>query len=340
MIIISIKSKVLLKYSAILFLLYAFIPCFLSALYFRFLAIFETLHMRSYKLLFLLYIAFIIPISNAETIISYPLNPSTIGHHPYHNYFRELLRLSLEKTLDTYGSYKIIASPANLTPKRLIVAAEQNLYPNLVFEMAYDEEYDTSSKIDYVLFPVDLGAMGHRICFVNPAIQETIKHTKTLADLRKYTIGQGINWADSIILRHNGFAVKEFDNFANIFKMLAAGRVDLFCHGSNQVMNDYNNFKNEVELFYDKSFSLKYPLPRFFYLNSKNQQLKKRIEAGFKLSYNDGSLLKLWKKHFEKSMEFANLGQRKVFFLENPLIKNLSKEWEQYIYNPESEINK
>lgn len=295
--------------------------------------------MRSYNF-FLLYLALIIPFSNAETVVSYPDDSSGKGFNIYHNYFREVLELSLENTVDTYGRYRIIAAPFNLTPKRLIVAAEQNLYPNLVFEMAYSGEYDNSSKIDYILFPVDLGVMGRRICFVNPAVKEAIKQTKTLADLRKYTVGQGANWVDSIILRHNGFTVKEFDNVENIFKMLAAGRVDLFCHGSNQFFDDYKRFKNDVDLFYDKSFELKYSLPRFFYLNSKNQKLKQRIEDGLKISYSDGSLLKLWEKHFQKNMEFANLRQRKVFILENPLIKNLSKEWEQYIYNSEIEINK
>jgi ABC-type amino acid transport substrate-binding protein len=296
--------------------------------------------MRTYKLLFLLSIAFIIPFSNAETIVSYQLNSSNKAFNIYHNYFREVLQLSLEKTRDTYGSYKIIAAPADLTPKRLIAAAEQNLYPNLVFEMAYSGEFETTSKIDYVLFPVDFGVMGYRICFVNPAIKETIKQAKTLGDLSEYTVGQGLNWVDSTILRHNGFTVNEFDNLEHIFKMLTAGRVDLFCHGSNQIFDDYNKFKNEIDLFYDKKFVLKYPLPRFFYLNSKNQQLKKRIEDGLKFSYSDGSLKKLWEKHFEKNMEFANLSQRKVFILENPLIKNLSKDWQQYIYNQEKEINK
>ncbi|MES2675448.1 MAG: transporter substrate-binding domain-containing protein [Pseudomonadota bacterium] len=272
--------------------------------------------------------------------MSYQLNSSNKAFNIYHNYFREVLQLSLEKTVDSYGSYKIIAAPADLTPKRLIAAAEQNLYPNLVFEMAYSGEPDSSSKINYVLFPVDFGVMGYRICFVNPAIKETIKHAKNLGDLREHTVGQGLNWVDSTILRHNGFTVNEFDNIANIFKMLTAGRVDLFCHGSNQVFDDYNKFKNEIDLFYDKKFVLKYPLPRFFYLNSNNQQLKARIENGLKSAYKDGSLLKLWDKHFKENMEFANLRKRKVFFLENPLIKNLSKEWEQYIYNSEIEINK
>ncbi|MES2826206.1 MAG: hypothetical protein V4732_21615 [Pseudomonadota bacterium] len=246
------------------------------------------------------------------------------------------MQLSLEKTRDTFGNYKIIAAPGLLTPKRSIAAAEQDLYPNLVFEMAYDAEYDASPGIDFIPFPVDLGIMGRRVCFVNPSIKETIKQAKTLADLSKYTIGQGINWVDTIILRHNGLVVREIDGFENIFKMLVGGRIDLFCHGSSQFLSEYTNRKNQMNLVYDESFELQYLLPRFFYLNSKNRELKKRIESGLKLAYGDRSLLKLWQKHFRESVDVANLPQRKVFLLENPLLKNLSKDWEKYIYKTES----
>ncbi len=298
--------------------------------------------MHPYKLLFLLYIACVLPLANAETVVSYPMdvNSNSTKLHPYHNYFREVLRLSLEKTRDTHGGYQIIAAPPFLTPKRSIAIAQQNLYPNLVFEMAYDAEYDDAVGIDFILFPVDLGIMGHRVCFVHPTIKEAIKDAKTLADLHKYTIGQGLNWVDSIVLRHNGFTVKEIDSFQNIFKMLVGGRIDLFCNGSNQILNDYKNYKDQINLLLDETFELKYHLPRFFYLHTKNRQLKRRIEIGLKRAYHDQSLLRLWHDHFKASVEFANLSQRKVFLLENPLTQNLSKEWEQYIYDPANEAHR
>ncbi len=301
--------------------------------------IFEA-YMHPYKLFFLLYVICIIPTGNAETVVSYPMDIRTTGVHHYHNYFQELLQLSLEKTRDTFGNYKIIVAPGLLTPKRSIAAAEQDLYPNLVFEMAYDAEYDAIPGVDFILFPVDLGIMGRRVCFINPSIKETIKQARTLADLTKYTIGQGLNWVDSIILRHNGLRVREIDGFENIFKMLVGGRIDLFCHGSNQFLSEYNSHKGQMNLVYDETFELQYLLPRFFYLNSKNPELKQRIETGLKLAYYDRSLLKLWQKHFKESLDFANLPQRKIFFLTNPLLKDLSKDWEQYVYKPESVTSK
>lgn len=251
----------------------------------------------------------------------------------YFDYYTALITLALEKTRPDYGDYRL-QQLGILDTERTLYALAADQYPNLIMERSYDEASTKSNKLTYINFPVDGGIVGYRVCFINPAVKERISRIKTLAELRHYTIIQGIGWADTQILRHNGFKVLEIENYASLFKMTTAGRADLFCRGANEIMPEYEAFKDTFKLYYDESFVLYYPLPRFFYLNSKSKLAKKRIEAGLKLAYKDGSFKKLWRQHYQPSIDFSKLQQRKLFRLENPLLKKLSQDYLQYFFDP------
>ncbi len=251
----------------------------------------------------------------------------------YFDYYTALITLALEKTRPDYGDYRM-QQLGILDTERTLYALAANQYPNLIMERSYDEASTKSSKLTYINFPVDGGIVGYRVCFINPAVKEKISKVQTLAELRHYTIIQGIGWADTSILRHNGFKVLEIENYASMFKMTTAGRADLFCRGANEIMPEYEVFKDILKLYYDESFILYYPLPRFFYLNSKSKLAKKRIEAGLKLAYQDGSFKKLWRQYYQPSINFAKLDQRKLFRLENPLLKKLPQDYVQYFFDP------
>src|SRR5205814_473177 len=138
----------------------------------------------------------------------------------------------------------------------------------------------------------------------NPSTIKKLTKIKTLNDLKKFKHGQGQGWSDVEILRNHRFDVMTVANYESLFTMVAAGRFDLFCRGANELLEEYNSHKHLPNLVYDKSFSLYYPLPRFFYTNAKNKQLIKRIQAGLIIAYNDGSLVKLWKKEYGDSVKF------------------------------------
>lgn len=259
-------------------------------------------------------------------------SPLDFGNNRY-IYDIEVLRLALEKTRPTYGDYELRGLPAT-NYARLLHSLRQNTHPNLILEISYDKKWEENHELTYVPFPIDLGIIGYRICFVNPAIKEEIKEVRNLPDLRQYTMGQGVGWADIGILRHNGFTVTEVSSYTSMFKMVAGGRFDLLCRGANELMDEFEQYKTIGKLTYDESFALVYRMPRFFYLNGKNVLLKKRLEEGLHLAYADGSLGELWRKENQKSVEFAQMPKRKVFNLDNPLIEGLSKDYEQYFIDP------
>jgi hypothetical protein len=265
--------------------------------------------------------------AQAEFVVSYR------GSLGYFEYYTALITLVLEKTRPTYGDYRMQEIGVYDTERSLYALASDQ-FVNLVIERSYEAVLTQSDRLTYINFPIDGGIVGYRVCFINPAIKEKLKKIQTLAELRRYTIVQGIGWTDTLILRHNGFKVLEVDNYDSMFRVTTAGRADLFCRGANEIKREYEKSSDALKLNYDETFILYYPLPRFFYLNSNSKLAKERIEAGLKLAYYDGSLKKLWRQHYQASIEFSKLGQRKLFRLENPLVKNLPQDYVQYFFDP------
>lgn len=174
-----------------------------------------------------------------------------------------LTKLALEKTRAQYGDYRIQTIPTATRP-RSIANLANNVFPNTLIETGYDEQLTESGQLTFINFPLDGGIAGYRVCFVNPAIKPLLQQNLSTERLRKYSFGQGANWVDSIILRHNGFKVSEFSSYDSLFKMVAAGRVDFFCRGANEIVSEKKIFSDVKNLVMDDSFVLVYAFPRFF----------------------------------------------------------------------------
>ena len=278
--------------------------------------------------------------ARAEFVVSHRV-PALVAT-TYYDYYVDVLKLAMEKSRPQYGDYRFEGVPSDASTLRALSDVVQNSYPNLVLEMGYEDKLTENGDLTYIDLPVDGGIVGYRVCYLNPAIQQKITSTTTLDDLRKYTVGQGVGWADTEIFRHNGFKVIEVDRFPALFRMVAAGRIDLFCRGANQIIEDSyelnalegsSKTKSLTKLIVDQTFVLVYPLPRFFYLHSKNKLAKERITAGLKIAHADGSLRKLWDKHYKASVDFVHLEQRQIIYLENPLLKNLPTDYKQYFFD-------
>lgn len=238
----------------------------------------------------------------------------------HHLYSTALLQLTLEKTRTEYGDFRLLPMPPR-NYARSLKAVVDNAYPNLVVETSYEQELTHHAQLDFINFPVDLGILGYRVCFINPKLKASGVKIETLAQLQQYSFVHGVGWADTDIFRHNGLKVQEIENYDGIFLMIIGGRVDFFCRGANEVLGEKEQFKHLSKLMIDDHFMLVYPLPRFFYFNKANQLAKERISLGLHRAYGDGSLQRLWQDHHRPSLDLVKLGGRKVIYLENPLVK-------------------
>ena len=272
--------------------------------------------------------------ASEEMIITYR-SPESENDKRY-DYDNALLKLAMEKTEKEYGYYTLKPSPI-MNYARAIKMANDNTLKNFFMKLSYEDRFSEEMNMAYASFPIDLGIVGYRVCFACPEVKEKITDVKTLDDLRKFTHGQGRGWSDVQILRHNNFEVHEIDAYESLFKMVAAKRFDLFCRGTNELLDEYNAHKHIDNFTYDTSISIAYPLPRFFYTHKSCKTALERVNMGLKIAYSDGSLKKLWLKNYQDSIDFVKLDKRKIYNIENPLLKKLNFDFQKYFYKPVNE---
>lgn len=258
--------------------------------------------------------------ARAELVVSHR-SPYAPGD-THHEYSTALLQLALDKTRADYGDYRLNPIPPR-NYARALKALVDDSYPNLVIETSYEQSLTRDGNLTFINFPMDLGVLGYRVCFMNPKLKAAGLDVKTLKDLLPYTFVHGVGWADTIIFRHNGLKVREIDNYDAIFLMVIGGRVDFFCRGVNEVLGEKEQFSHLDNLIIDDQFMLVYPLPRFFYFNAKSKLAQERIEAGLKRAYSDGSLQSLWKSYYHASLDHVQLKGRRIIRMQNPLMRDL-----------------
>jgi hypothetical protein len=247
------------------------------------------------------------------------------------NYEESVLKLALDKTIAEYGPYEFKAGP-QINVSRSIQSIKANDFPNYFASLGYKEDYNASKEISYVRFPVNLGILSYRTCFAASDNLDKISKVDSLDELRKLSMGQARGWVDTSILRQNGFNVIEIEPYTILFKMVAAHRFDLFCRGANEIKEEYERWGNIEGLAYDKHLLIYYPMPIFFYTNSQNKTAIARVTKGLHKAYADGSLMTLWRAQHQASIDFAQLNERKIFRLENPLAKTIDFDYTKYFY--------
>ena len=247
------------------------------------------------------------------------------------SYEASALKLALDKTSEEYGPYELKTAP-QINLNRVIQSIKTDAIPNYFASLGYNEDYNSNPDITYIRFPIDLGVLSYRTCFVPTEIADKVAKTNTLDELRTLSIGQGRGWVDVSILKYNGFKVVEAESYPILFKMAAAHRFDLLCRGANEVKEEYDRWGNTEGLGYDRHLLIYYPMPLFFYTNSKNKDSVARVTKGLRKAYADGSLLALWRKHHQASVDFAGLNKRKIFRLENPIVKSIDFDYAKYFY--------
>lgn len=290
--------------------------------------------MRNLLLLFALYL-----LASACPAQPHPQTPLIITHKlPELNSTErvlhevEVLQLALDKTTAEFGPYELHGIPP-MNRARTLVALSHNIYPNLILQMSYEDELAEQEKLAFIPFPLDRGALSYRICFMRDSLNATARNITRLDQLKGYHFGIGIGWADGKILRHNGLHVVESNSVVSLFRMTKAGRIDFFCRGASEFFYEQQD-PNSLGLTSDTHLALYYPLPKFFFAHKESQTALNRVQKGLEIAYKDGSFNKLWSKRHMHTLERAQLKQRNLIKLENPLIKHLARDYETYLYDP------
>jgi hypothetical protein len=137
--------------------------------------------------------------------------------------------------------------------------------------------------------PLRKGILGYRVALIDKDRQAKIDEVKTLKDLQRLTFGRGVGWGDLDLYRDNGIQVAQAD-YDSLFKMVAAGRFDLFPRGIGEIFPEYARYAaGNPTLRIGTNLLFYYPRPYYFFFNQRDAALRIRVEAGLRKMLADGS---------------------------------------------------
>jgi hypothetical protein len=215
------------------------------------------------------------------------------------------------------GTYTLKQKQEATSQNRDIASLEKNEID--VIWIATSIEYE--KRIKPIRIPMFKGLLGYRIFVIQQSNQALFDDIKTLSDLKKISIGQGLGWVDADILRSNGFRVIGALNHDQLYTMLARNRFDSLLRGIQEPWAEIENFKDS-SIVVEKNILIEYPLPMYFFVNKNNVELEKLININFNKMIDDGSFDVLFNENpkFKYAIEKVNLPARKIYKISNTFL--------------------
>lgn len=229
-------------------------------------------------------------------------------------YAMQMVKLALSK-IDTQYTFKIDTTAVTQTRNIEDVA---NGLTDLMWAATNQEMED---KLLPIRIPLYKGLLGHRIFIINPASQSRFDQVKTFDDLKQFTFGQGLTWADSDILASNGLKVVRASKYPNLFYMVEGGRFDAFPRGLNEPWGELERHPH-LPLAVEQRLMLAYRMPFYLFTSKSNTRLAADLELGLNRAIADGSFDRIFLNDpmVKSVMEKANLEGRLLFPLNNPTL--------------------
>lgn len=236
---------------------------------------------------------------------------------PRFNDVKEILRMVLEKTIPEFGPYELRPSKLHTNGLRYLNNLARGSDLNVVWSSTTEEKERNYLPIR---IPLRKGILGYRVVLVHKDKQALLKEVKTLDDLKRFTVGQGVGWDDSKLYEANGIAVIEA-KYSNLFRMLSYQRFDLFPRGINEVFSEFEKESvQNPDLLIDDSILIHYPWPYYFFVSKNNLALHKRLETGLRKMLKDGSFDAIFWKYNGKAIEATNFKKRRIIHIQNYLL--------------------
>lgn len=245
-------------------------------------------------------------------------------------YEQDLLRLALEETRADFGEYQLAQAPS-MNRTRLLQQLAQNSYTNLIASHAWLNPSE-HPHLGHVRFPITLGILSYRVCFVNEGRQADFAQVRTLAALRTFRQVQGRGWQDALVLKRAGMQVLEVDGYERLFKLVARGRADLFCRGAGEVYQEWQRRHIMPGLALDDQIVISYPNPHLFYSHEANGAALARVQTGLERAWRKGSLQRLWRQHFQPALALVQLKRRHALVLPNPYLEGIDFDYQAYFH--------
>lgn len=232
-------------------------------------------------------------------------------------FFEQLLVLVLDKTRTTDGDYVLRHNPhgGGIARDRAMVVAGAGI--DVMWGSATKEREEQMRVV-----AVDLlkNLNNFRVLLINKDTQSLFSQVKTLADLKKFSMGSGEHWTDGIIMKENDFKVVATSSYFGLFKMLAARRFNFISRGLHEIGYDVATYK-DYDLVKEDNLLLSYEphISYCYFVNKNNVKLADRIERGLKIAQQDGSFDRLFYQipSFKEGEEILKTSHRTLIPVKN-----------------------
>jgi ABC-type amino acid transport/signal transduction systems, periplasmic component/domain len=235
------------------------------------------------------------------------------------SYQYQLIEQLMASTVAEFGPYQLEPYTGTMESRRLNREAIRGERINLMWSDAGHADLD--NQMIRIPFPLLKGLLGYRIFLIRKQDQPRFSAIRTLDELKKLRLGQGANWGDLRIYRHNGFQVITGERYESLFHMLVSNRFDYFPRGVNEAPLEYAALHAQhPDLAIEQTLLLVYRYPVFFYVSRNSPELARRLQSGLEQMQADGRFDRFFFNYYRPVLEQANLPARRVFYLDNPFL--------------------
>lgn len=248
--------------------------------------------------------------------------PSTLDQRLV--YVNSVLNTAMERTISSHGPYRIDEVIVDMSRDRSLVQLihGEDINVHMVPTKPGWEAQSLAVKI-----PLMRGLLGYRLLLVRQNTAMQYADIDNLDTLKKLRVGLGSQWSTTESMKRLGFNIVTGTNYNGLFGMLVQNRFDYFPRGVNEVFPELDLRKDRYpDLTIAPNIALYLPLPYYAFVSPRYPELAARIEAGLNAMIADGSFNALFHTHFGAVLERADLGNRRIFRIDNPVLSPIDVE--------------
>ena len=169
-----------------------------------------------------------------------------------------------------------------------------------------------------VRVPIFKGLYGWRLLLALPEVAERLRGVSNLAELKRFSMVQGLDWPDTGILQGNGLPVVVSPTYEAMFKQVRLGRADAFPRSVEEVWWELERYGQGLVVVPD--ICLHYPAPVYYFVAPDDAVLAAAIHVGLQRLRASGAFDRLFLKHHGEDLARAKLASRRIIKLNNPLL--------------------
>jgi hypothetical protein len=187
-----------------------------------------------------------------------------------------------------------------------------------------------------IYFPLFKGLLGYRLLMIAEGTQEKFSNVTNLKDARAFVFAQVNSWADTQILKANGFKVATTTGYEALFPMLNAQQVDAVPRGVFEPWAEIAA-RPQYKLDVESTLVIKYIMPFYLFVRRDNPQLAHDLQIALDAWLESGRYDAFLFEHelIKENLDKALLSQRRILELRNPYLTDktpLNKK--AYWYDP------